>query len=109
MKSTYKLFGTVWDGMPDKEPLMSNFDSSANCLMVSLRSLLCASSDADVIAILNPYINEKDVAVDIDYKYEGKNPVVRAFVDKRTRQILSYLSREFGNVPLHRSIDKRSR
>ena len=103
MKSTYKLYGTVWDGKPINRTLFTECVHSSNFSKLSIRSLFCASTEDDVEAVIKPFVNETSIVVDMDYQYTGDNSVVATFINKRIKQILNYLSERFADVLLHKS------
>ena len=92
MKSTYKLFGTVWDGMPDNVvPILTDSGNQKESKIVSFKSLLCASCEEDVAKIMGSLNNLETIGLDMDYWCDTDNPVIKAFVSKRKRQIEAFL------------------
>ena len=99
MKSTHKLFGTVWDGIEDSNPVIADdCERQVVTSTVSLSDLLCASIEDDVAKLLEPFRDSDTIAIDMDYIVENENPVIKAFIKKRERQIIGYLSEKFKVV-----------
>ena len=110
MKSTYKLFGTVWDGIEDLgQMVISDCVQHTPTLvtMVSLSVLLSASTEDDVARILEPFYNSDAIAINMDYHFESENPIMRAFIEKRERQIKGFLMKKFKSVSFYRNMDKK--
>jgi len=96
MKSTYKLFGTLWDGIDDNKQIKTTVcEYKVETSMVSLSALLCASNEDDVAKLIEPFHGYDTITLDIDYHLEIENPVIKAFFEKRKRQITGYLLKKF--------------
>ncbi len=108
MKSTYKLFGTVWDGIEDPGQLViDNCVQHTPAEMVSLSTLLKASTKDDLARILESFYDSDDIAINMDYHIENENPIMKAFIEKRERQIKGYLLQKFKSVCFYRNTDKK--
>ena len=110
MKSTYKLFGTVWDGIEENnQMIVDECEQQADTSTVLLSDFIRASDKDDVEKLLEPFCSSDTIIIDMDYHYEGKNPIMKTFVDKREWQIKTYLSKKFDFVYCCHSLKKKSR
>ncbi len=93
MKSTYKLLGLVWDGIPAYYVSLRCSDSltlaSAN-KSVSLKDFLSANSGDERAQVLSNFNNDEPIIVDFDYCCESSNPVISAFLKKSRPDIIFF-------------------
>ncbi|MCQ2547738.1 MAG: hypothetical protein MJ145_01895 [Clostridia bacterium] len=96
MKSTYKLFGVVRDGIEDsKQMLAADCVQQDTTSVVSLKDLLCASSEKDVAKVLEPIYDSDAIAINMDYHYDGKNPVTKTLqADTQSECLLFYSTKK---------------
>ena len=106
MKSTYKLFGTYWDGMllNDDETTAIRMISSdglpANS--ISFKELLIVETQSDFEDATSSFDVETPVAIHIDYWPKSSNPVLCLFLKKRLGQMVAHLSEKFTEVQCFR-------
>ena len=100
MKTTYKLFGTYWDGMESTNSVdlntikATNYDSD----FISFQRLLSVQDATDYDSLISPFQGVKTVTVGVDYWTSSCNPVLSAFLKKRLSQMIFHLSNSFAEV-----------
>lgn len=100
MKTTYKLFGTYWDGMESTNSVnLKNIKpNNQGTDFISFQKLLSVGGEADYDSLVSPFREHKTVTVGIDYWTNSCNPVLRTFLEKRLSQMISHLSKSFDEV-----------
>lgn len=96
MKTTYKLLGAFWDGLPEAE-LNSSKSNSANTSIpcISFQSLLRVQNKENINELLSNVGEIKGVVIEIDYFFLNSNIVMEKFLNKRLKQMVYYLA-DFG-------------
>ena len=108
MKSTYKLFGTVWDGIEDNgQKIDINCYEKDMTAMISISALLGADSEDDIAKLLKPFLTSGTITLAMDYHPENENPVLKSFIEKRERQIKKYLMSKYDTVCCCYNTDKK--
>ena len=96
MKSTYKLFGTYWDGRhSDNNGIAKTVRLSSNNSLnnvISFKELLAVETQNDFDDIISSIELGFPVAIKVDYWPESSNPVLCAFLQKRLYQMIAHLS-----------------
>lgn len=100
MKTTYKLFGTYWDGMEHVKTTSINIVKTNNQEpnLISFKKLLSVQDEADYDSLVSPFREHKTVTVGIDYWTNSNNPVLSTFLKKRLSQMIFHLSKSFDDV-----------
>ena len=100
MKTTYKLFGTYWDGMESikNEDLNIGKTNDYRLPSVSFQQLLSVQNESEYDAIISPFKDYKTISIGIDYWTDSGNPVLCAFLRKRLCQMVSHLAKTFVEV-----------
>jgi len=100
MKSTYKLFGTVWDGMKEESALYSydHMADNSNQNVISLEKLLTVNNAEEREKVLSAIDASDTVVLNLDIVCESRNPVIDAFLKKRFGQIVAFLSERYPLV-----------
>jgi hypothetical protein len=100
MKTTYKLFGTYWDGMESSNKVNLNTikPNTQGSDFISFQKLLSVRDETDYDSLVLPFQEYKTVTVGIDYWTDSCNPVLRTFLEKRLSQIISHLSKSFDEI-----------
>jgi len=89
LKSTYKLFGVMWDGMliPEIIPVViESVDNVGRC-QVNISSLLCINDKFE----MEELIEEKGVDLILDYVPQNDSLVIQEFYIKRILQMIYFL------------------
>ncbi len=102
MKSTYKLLGVLWDGLPEVFPNILDTTAAENlgANNISFKSLLQAQNEDDIEKILKDCDNSNNLIINIDCGFLSKNVIQKSFIEKRLNQMVYYLSRRFNNVSI---------
>lgn len=100
MKSTYKLFGTYWDGMKSVKVDVLQNDSHPiqPSELISFQTLLSVQDQSDLDHIIAPFEMNDEITIQIDYWTETSNPVLYTFLEKRLGQMVAHLSEIFPTV-----------
>lgn len=102
MKSTYKLLGALWDGLPfdEESPVILENFSKEKIPRLSLSRLLSFSSMDEVQNNLVKDGTNHSIIIDADFYPASNNKVVNSFYNKRVRQIVSCLCQHYPEVLL---------
>ena len=100
MKSTYKLLGALWDGLPfdEESPAILENISKDNVPHLSLSRLLSFSSMDEVQNSLVNAGSDHSIIVDADFYPTCNNKIMNAFFSKRIRQVGTYLRQFYDEV-----------
>ena len=100
MKSTYKLLGALWDGLPfdEESPAILENISKDNVPHLSLSRLLSFSSMDEVQNSLVNAGSDHSIIVDADFYPTCNNKILTEFFSKRIRQVRTYLSQYYDEV-----------
>ena len=91
MNNTYKLFGTIWDGLQTTEDI--NYISIVNQKkdnIINISSLLKINNNDELENIINNYKILNDIIINIDY-IPHDNKIINTFYIKRIKQIYKCL------------------
>lgn len=117
MKSSYKLFGTLWDQIPEIEnplvivkekfPCVNNYNVEYNLFdvdsyerKISLKEILTCESDLTFKKIIEKLKSCKVIYIILDYEPQYKTKVITTFLKKRTRQIYSMMSKQIPSAQI---------
>ena len=102
MKSTYKLFGTYWDGMPSADmseiKLIENPEVFKGCNSLSLKALFSVNNASDFDKTTQSIDPDIPVVLSIDYSSSKENPILNTFNNKRISQIIWRIQETFSEV-----------
>lgn len=100
MKSTYKLFGTYWDGMKGMRYGELNFENNPvrSSESISFQKLLSVQNETDLDRIIASYEPNNEITIQIDYWTETSNPILHTFLEKRLGQMVAHLSEKYPTV-----------
>lgn len=117
MKSTYKLIGSMWDGLPkdDDSSFLEPFDPSIldasvpYCLFdlsgykraVNLTTLLSCDGELQVASILGDVSECSDVYILLDYQPMIDSPVHQEFFNLRFSQIFRFIKFKLPLTSVH--------
>ncbi len=109
MKKSYKLFGTIWDGVNSEINCLNNV--SMLCVreteaeqVINLTDMLSINSSQEFDNFIQGYNPKKTTCFSIDYSPENDNKTLLTFYHKRVSQILSLLQNVFENLIVFNSI-----
>ena len=100
MKSTYKLLGAFWDGLPCEKasPVFTENISKENVPHLSLSRLLSFLSLEEVQNYLVNDGTNHSIIIDADFYPTCNNKIMNAFFSKRIRQVGTYLRQFYDEV-----------
>ena len=102
MKSTYKLYGSYWDGMSSFDypelPKEKSFSDNPPTKNLSFVELLTVEDDYDYNSLTSSMVADDEISVTIDFWPVTSNPVLCSFLRKRLCQIAVRLSKQFREV-----------
>ena len=100
MKTTYKLFGTYWDGMKavKYDEMQKDSHLTQPSELISFQTLLSVQDQADLDRIIALYEMNDEITIQVDYWTETSNPILRAFLEKRLGQMVAHLSEKYPAV-----------
>ena len=100
MKTTYELLGMFWDGKISADKINYSGEPSnelENENKVLFSELMSVNNEDDYYSLISARKLDAPIVVFIDYWPEC-NRVISAFLDKRLRQIVAFLSNSFREV-----------
>ncbi len=100
MKKSYKLFGTVWDGMQIQSCCLNNNNKiqdaqTDNSQVIKITDLLRINTQQQLDEYIKKYNTELIIHFDIDYTPRNANKTLLSFYEKRVSQIYFYLNSKF--------------
>ncbi len=117
MKTTYKLFGLVWD---KKEIVQTKFkthkletsildfrydyelfDENEYIRKIAISELLNANKEKDVFEMINKLKQCSKILVIIDWLPKVRSFILQRFAKKRILQVLNYLSKSIPSAKIY--------
>lgn len=101
MKSTYKLFGTFWDGITSTDSyrieLNNTFPEEGTYQNISFKELLMVENEQEFFSLTNSLTKTDSVILTIDY-WNKSNQIVESFLEKRLSQAVTLLESKAESV-----------